>query len=163
MITSSSTVLAGIPDSLRDPLLNAFREIIRNYQQSRWEPSELNGGKLCEAVYTILRGYIDGTYPSKVSKPPNMVDACRALESASKAPRSVRIQIPRMLVALYEIRNNRGVGHATGDVDPNAMDATVVVVMAKWIMAELIRVFHQVDTDVARRAVETLRVITIIN
>src|SRR5207248_2967415 len=71
-------------------------------------------------------------------------------------PRSARIQIPRMLIALYEIRNNRGVGHAGGDVNPNAMDAAVVVAMAKWIMAELVRLFHQVSIDEARQAVDLL-------
>lgn len=47
-----------------------------------------------------------------------MVDACERLEQApaSKFPRSVRIQIPRVLIAFYEIRNNRGVGHVGGDV-----------------------------------------------
>jgi len=46
------------------------------------------------------------------------------------------------LIALYEIRNNRGVGHVGGDVDPNGMDARVVLEMAKWILADLVRIFH---------------------
>ena len=116
----------------------------------------MNGGKLCEVVYTILRGYADGQYPTQLAKPKSMLDACKALEHASNCPRSVRIQIPRMLIALYEIRNNRGVGHAGGDVSPNAMDAAVVVSIAKWIMAELVRLFHKVSLDEAQRVVETL-------
>lgn len=150
-------VLGDLPSGLRDPLLAAFGEIVRNFREARWEPAELNGGKLCEVVYTILRGYIDNSYPSAPAKPPNMVDACRGLEEApASLPRSVRIQIPRMLLALYEIRNNRGVGHVGGDVDPNHMDAVVVLYMAKWIMAELIRIFHTVDTETATAAVEAL-------
>jgi len=47
-----------------------------------------------------------------------------------------------MLIAQYEIRNNRGVGHVGGDVDQNHMDAKIVVEMAKWTIAELIRLFH---------------------
>lgn len=87
-----------------------------------------------------------------------MVDACKALEQAdAKAySRSVRIHIPRTLVALYEVRNNRGVGHAGGDVDPNHMDAVFVLQTSKWIMAELVRVFHAVDTMEATKAVDTL-------
>jgi hypothetical protein len=137
-------MLAGVPATLRDELLKALNEVLRNYRERRWEPSELNGGKLCEIVYTILRGHVDGKFPSKASKPANMVDACKGLEQADskKFPRSIRIQIPRMLIALYEIRNNRGVGHVGGDVDPNLVDATAVVAMSKWTVAELIRVFH---------------------
>ncbi|MCY4574643.1 MAG: hypothetical protein OXF01_17820, partial [Gemmatimonadetes bacterium] len=124
-------------------------------RERRWEPAELNGGKLCEIVYSILSGHVAGSFPSSPSKPPNMYDACKALEQAG-GRRSLRIQIPRMLIALYEIRNNRGVGHVGGDVDPNQQDSTVVVGMSQWIMAELVRVFHNVDLETAAVAVETL-------
>jgi len=162
MMTSPSTgapaVLAGIPGSLRDELLSAFNEIERNFRERRWEPSELNGGKLCEVVYTILRGLVDGTYPTHASKPTNMVDACREFEraDATRFPRAVRIQIPRVLVALYEVRNNRGVGHVGGDVNPNAMDASFVLASAKWLMAELVRIFHGVDTMTAEKTVDRI-------
>ena len=150
-----ATVLGAVPSGLRDPLLEEFNKILRNFRERRWEPTELNGGKLCEIVYSILSGHVDGSFPASPSKPPNMYDACKRLEQAS-APRSIRIQIPRMLIALYEIRNNRGVGHVGGDVDPNQQDGTVVVAMSQWIMAELVRVFHKVDLVTASAAVETL-------
>jgi hypothetical protein len=147
-----------LPNTLRDELLSCFNEILKNYREGRWEPSELNGGKLCEVVYTILKGFVDsGSYPMAASKPNNMVDACRALEQAPSAiPRSVRIQIPRVIVALYEVRNNRGVGHVGGDVNPNQMDATLVVAMSKWLMAELVRLFHDLTPSGAEAIVEAL-------
>jgi hypothetical protein len=125
-------VFGTLPVSLRDELLKAFGEIVKNFRERRWEPAELNGGKLCEVVHGILRGYIDGEYPTRAKKPKNMVDACRQLEQdGASAPRSIQIQIPRMLVALYEIRNNRNVGLVGGDVDPNHMDAVCVLQMSK--------------------------------
>lgn len=158
MTTAISIALGMIPEGLRTPLLKAYNEIQSNFRERRWEPSELNGGKLCEIVYTIISGYIAGTFPHKPSKPGNMVSACQALEltPASAMPRSVRIQIPRMLVALYEIRNNRNVGHVGGDVDANEMDAVAVLYMSRWTMAELVRIFHNVDTDTAQKIVESL-------
>src|SRR6266705_5334189 len=105
MVTDQK-ILGQLPKGLRNELVSAYGEVVRNYRERRWEPSELNGGKLCEIVYTVLRGHVDGRFPSKASKPANMVDACKALEqSNARLPRSVRVQIPRMLVALYEIRN----------------------------------------------------------
>lgn len=153
----ASDLFNTLPISLREELLAAFNEIISNYRERRWEPSELNGGKLCEITYTIIKGYIDSFYPITSSKPSNMLDACRALEQApATTPRSIKIQIPRMLTALYEIRNNRGVGHAGGDINPNEMDATCVLYMSKWIVAELVRVYHNVDTKTAERVVESI-------
>lgn len=159
------SILSSLPDGIRCELFQAYNEIVRNYKEHRWEPSELNGGKLSEIIYTILRGYVDGNIPNSSSKPRNMVDSCRNLEnSGSSFPRSIRIQIPRMLIALYEIRNNRGVGHAGGDVNPNHMDATTVLYISKWLVSELIRIFHNIDTDTATAEVDKIveRIIPVI-
>jgi hypothetical protein len=155
MITQNQA-FANIPDGLRQPLIEEYNSIIQNYMERRWEPPELSGGKFCEVVYTILNGHALGTYPATPSKPQNMVAACRSLESNTQVPRSFQILIPRILPALYEIRNNRGVGHIGGDVDPNHMDATAVVSMSSWVMAELARVFHNLDITEAQSLVNSL-------
>jgi hypothetical protein len=147
---------SSLPTGLRDDLLNAYNEIVKNFAERRWEPAELNGGKLSEAVYTVIRGFADGAFELRSKKPRNMVDACKDMEKESTQPRSVKIHIPRMIVALYEIRNNRGVGHAGGDVDPNEMDATAVLYMSKWLVAELVRVLHTLTTTEASEIVEAL-------
>jgi len=150
-------LLKGLPAGLRSELLGTYSEILRNFRECRWEPAELDGGKLREIVYTILKGYVDTSYPPAASKPRSMIAACAALESAPTTfPRSVRIQIPRMLVALYEIRTNRSVAHVGGDVNPNHMDAVCVVEMSKWLMCELVRIFHGISTEAATAAVDSL-------
>jgi hypothetical protein len=78
------------------------------------------------------------------------------MEQATTLPRSLRVQIPRMIVALYEVRNNRSVGHVGGDVDPNHMDAVCVLQMSKWIMAEFLRVLHHLPVDEATEIVDAL-------
>ena len=59
-----------------------------------------------------------------------------------------------MLPPLYEIRNNRNVGHVGGDVDPNSMDAQIVVAMCSWILGELIRVLHNTTVKDAQKMVD---------
>lgn len=152
--------LAGLPTGLRAELIDSYRNITRNFIERRWEPSELNGGKFAEVVFTIIEGTIVGTIPAKAKKPPKMVDACRALEGkpATTMPgdRSLRVHLPRALVFLYDVRNQRGVGHVGGDVNPNAMDASAVAAIASWVMAELVRIFHNVSTQEAQDTVEAL-------
>lgn len=149
-----------LPATLRDDLLSAFNEIVKNYREHRWEPSELNGGKLCEAVYTICVGWLEGgVYPARASKPKNFPDACWKMASSypnTSTSGSARVLIPRMMLGLYDIRNNRGVGHAGGDVDPNHMDATAVLYTAKWLVAELVRLLHTLTTEEATAVVEGL-------
>jgi hypothetical protein len=152
----ADNALSQITKGLRNPLLEEYRKIVTNFFEHRWDAAELGGGRFCEVVFSILDGHAKGSYPSQPSKPRDMVSACRALESNTNVPRSFQILIPRMLPALYEIRNNRGVGHVSGDVDPNAMDASAVYSIASWIMAELVRVYHALDVHSAQGIVDAL-------
>lgn len=148
--------LSTLPDGLRKPLLLEYRRVVENYLERRWLASELSGGRFCEIVYTILLGYSKQTYAAKPSKPADFVTACRNLEKEKGVPRSFQILIPRLLPVLYEVRNNRDVGHVGGDVNSNFMDATAVVSMTKWILAELIRVFHDLDVKEAQTITDFL-------
>jgi hypothetical protein len=155
MITPN-TALTAIPSGLRSPLLEEFCEIVRNFMERRWTSAELSGGRFCEIVYTILDGHAREAFAAAPSKPANFVAACRQLESNANVPRSFQILIPRLLPALYEIRNNRNVGHVGGDVDPDFMDSSAVLSMTSWIVAELVRVFHGVSTEEAQAVVNNL-------
>ena len=148
--------LTDIPKGLRKPLLKEYNEIIQKYLERNWLDSSLRGGRFCEVVFTIIEGYGSKNYARAPKKPANFVSACRKLESNKSVPRSLQILIPRLLPALYEIRNNRDVGHVGGDVDSNHMDATVVVSMSSWIMAELVRVLHDLSISEAQQIVDSL-------
>lgn len=160
MSIDASKLLAAIPAGLRDPLLDEYKVIASNHAEHRWGPSELTGGRFSEVVYTILDGAISGTFAAAPSKPSNMRNACLDLENkpntGKPGDRSIRVLIPRTLLTLYEVRNNRNVGHVGGDVDPNMMDATVVFALASWVLAELIRIYHAVSTTDAQEAVDAL-------
>ncbi|HEY3937327.1 MAG TPA: hypothetical protein VGL97_07840 [Bryobacteraceae bacterium] len=124
--------------------------------EHRWLPSELSGGRFSEIVYTILDGNAKGAYAATPGKPGNFEQACKRLENNAQVPRSFQILIPRMLPALYEVRNNRSVGHIGGDVDPNHMDAIAVLSMCNWIMGELVRVYHALSVQEAQKVVDAL-------
>lgn len=151
-----TSFLSGIPQGLRDPLITEYNEVLQRYLEGRWTAAELSGGKFSEIVYTILDGHAKGVYSAGPSKPPQFVDACRSLEKNTHVPRSFQILIPRILPALYEVRNNRNVGHVGGDVNPNAMDSLFVVSTCSWVMGELVRVFHNVNIADAQKMVDLI-------
>lgn len=138
-------------------MLAEFAKITRSYREGRWEAAELDGGRLCEVAYTILDGYTaDSSFALIASKPSNLPLSCKGLASRSGYPDSARLTIPKVLVALYDVRNRRGVGHVGGDVSANHMDAELVLAMAKWIVAELVRLFHNTDVRTATEVVDAL-------
>lgn len=158
MTVASTTALFSIPPGLRKSLLNEYQTIVQNFLEHRWLPSELSGGRFSEIVYTIIDGQAKKAYASSPGKPKDFVAACRKLENnaLSHVPRSFQILIPRLLPALYEIRNNRSVGHVGGDVDPNHMDSLAVLTMCNWIMGELVRVYHGLSIVEAQKVVDAL-------
>lgn len=155
---AASEALSTIPSGLRDPLISEYQSLVQNFLEHSWLPSELSGGRFSEIVYTILDGYAKKSYAARPTKPNNFVDACRKLENTTQAhlPRSFRILIPRILPALYEIRNNRNVGHVDVDIDSNHMDSVAVLSICNWVMAELVRVFHRLTVVEAQKVVDVL-------
>ena len=150
-------VFTMLPIKIRSQLLDSYSNVTNHYISQHWEPAELNAGKFCEIVFSIINGYMNGKIPDRASKPTNMLQECQNLERLTTSyPRALRIQIPRMLIALYEIRNNRGVGHINGDIKANTMDATAVLYMIKWVMAELVRIFHNTSNDEAQMIVDSI-------
>src|SRR4051794_20994835 len=141
---SATDAFSTLSPGLRTALVSEYSSILQNFTEQRWTPSELSGGKFCEIVYTILDGFSKKSYAARPAKPRNFVEACKKLESNAGVPRSFQILIPRLLPPLYEIRNNRNVGHVGGDVDPSFLDSSAVLSITSWVMVELVRVLHAV-------------------
>jgi hypothetical protein len=150
--------LGHLPEGLRGELVAEYQKIMRNFRESRWEGTELDGGRFSEIVYSILLGHLDGDkYPAKAKKPDRFMDACIKLGSRPATfSDSARMMIPRVLIGLYDVRNRRGVGHVGGEVSSNHMDATLVAGNVRWVMAELVRMFHDTDIATAQATVDAL-------
>jgi hypothetical protein len=150
-------IFALLPDELRNSLNKHYHEIKLNYARGHYEPAELNGAKFSEIVYRILEWHTNsGTYIPLGQSISNFNQGLRKLENLSGYNNSIRFHIPDVLCALYRIRNKRGVAHVAGEIDSNHMDSTFVVASADWIMAELIRIFHNVSLTEAQSIVESL-------
>lgn len=148
-----------LPSELVDALLASYDELKHNFLLGKHEPSELNGGKFCEACFRILQHETSaGRYTPLGVSITDMIGKLRDFEkiSATTTNESFRVHIPRVLVAMYNIRNKRGVGHLGGDVNPNVADASLLVSCADWVMAELFRIHYQCSLDEAQTIVNSL-------
>jgi hypothetical protein len=149
-------VFPSLPSELVERLEDHYLEIKQNFASARYEPSELNGGKICEIVFRILEWHTNpGTY-TPLGQRLDINKLVNRLENATAFNDTVRFHIPRILWAIYSVRNKRGVAHHAGEIDSNHMDAVFIVASADWVMAELVRLFHGVHIDEARSLVESL-------
>ncbi len=151
-------IFDDLPQELGEALNNHFLEIILNYKENRWEPSELNGSKLAEAVFRVLEWYTneDNSYTPLGTKIHPFNDRLKHFENKSKFPNSIRFHIPKMLAVIYSLRNDRGISHIGGDVNPNHMDSVALLYISKWIISELIRIFNTLSISDAQNIVEKI-------
>lgn len=149
--------LKVLPDGLKDPLIDEFEQALAEYRASDWEKVGLKAGKFCEIAYCICAGHAAGSFPAAATKPANFQKSCLDLEQHNKAGgRSLCIQVPRVLLGLYELRNNRAIGHVSMEVSPNHMDAEYFLRGMKWVMAEFVRQFSRLPLDDSHALIEAV-------
>jgi len=146
-----------IPAVLRDPLIEEFEQALDEYRAADWEKVGLKAGKFCEIAYCVCSGYALGTYTTAPAKPNNFPQACRDLEQYSGTKgRSLCMQVPKLLAALYELRNNRAIGHVSSEISPNHMDAELFLRGMKWVMGEFVRNYSQLPVAESHAVVEAV-------
>lgn len=156
-LPSIQDTLKTIPSGLRAPLIEEFEQALDEYRAGDWEKVGLKAGKFCEVAYCICAGHATGTYATRPSKPGNFPQACRDLEQHNGTKgRSLCMQVPKVLTALYELRNNRAIGHVSAEVSPNHMDAEFFLRGMKWIMGELVRNYSQLVLSDSYAVVEAV-------
>lgn len=129
----------SVPAAFVDDLFVNFSEQVDAWYVHDWEKVGLKAGKIAEGIYSVLDGIAQGNFQAQPFKPSNFVTACTQLEKNTALSRSLRIQIPRVLIGIYELRNNRSVGHVGSPVKPNALDGEYFFRATKWCLCELSR------------------------
>ena len=148
-------IAAGVPTELVEEVLNAFAEAKRRFYRGDLRPSEVEGGRFSEAVFRILQWTTAGKYTAIGKTLPSVPTLIETLVKAHGAD-SVRLHIPRTLRLIYDIRNRRDVAHLADGIDPNQQDACLVVHNMDWVLAELVRLFHNVTPGEARGIIADL-------
>ena len=152
-MTPESLLKSKYPGELVDALLQAYKEIESNFVLRKWKASELDAGHFVEAARRIIESELTGKFTPISQKLNNFSEAVLKSYEQASGDESLRILIPRVLKAIYNIRNKRGVGHI-GSVSPNEMDSTLILYSTKWVLAEFIRLASGIASDKAQAIVD---------
>jgi len=138
-------------------LVEAYVEAKRNFYLGGLRLTEVEGGRFCEAAFRLLQVVTTGKFtPLGKQLDTERIKDQLANLSASSFSESIRIHIPRALRVVYDIRNKRDAAHLADGIDPNIQDATLVISVLDWILAEFVRLYHTVSANEAQRIVESL-------
>ena len=145
-----------LKEELVQKLLDYYQELKEKFFLGQYEPSQLNCGKFAEVVMRILEYISKGNYTS-FNRNVSLNALAKELEQLpkNKFPDSLRIHIPRILRATYDIRSKRGTAHIA-EINPNLMDATFVISACDWIMAEFIRLYHTSDPNKVQKVIHSI-------
>ncbi len=149
-----SQLSATFDTKIVSELLDAHREAKRNFYLGGLRLSAVEGGRFCEAAFRILEQITTGSFTpigTQVNSD-QLINRLGQLPSGTH-PDSVRLHIPRALRLVYDIRNKRDAAHLADGIDPNLQDASLVINTIDWILAEFIRLYHNVSADDASKIV----------
>jgi hypothetical protein len=134
-----------------------FDELVSEFQLGKWEKSIAKGGKFIEAILKAVWVEAGEAVPTgRAFKADTLINQLPS--KTALAEDSLRLTLPRACRVIYDIASNRGGRHDPDEVDPNVMDATVVLANAQWILAELVRYSQKgaTNADAAADQVDSL-------
>ena len=145
------------PDELANKLMDAYNNAIREYKKRNWKYFGNEMGRFVEVAIRMIELKTEGKYTNLKDKLAILNENRLKQFEQSQITKSIsfRILIPRQLFAMYTIRNKRGMIHIN-EVDPNYMDATALLNISKWILAEFVRNSKNIDYDDAVKIIEEL-------
>lgn len=145
------------PQEIVGFLLDSYKELVENFNLGKLRPSEVEGGRFCEAAIRMLQYKTAGTYTPIGTPIANLDTEISTLANLPKADfsESIRLHIPRTIRVIYDIRSKRDSVHL-GNINPNLMDATLVLNCCKWILAELFRLELKIPANEAQKTIDYL-------
>lgn len=145
--------------TMAEQLISEYVSMEHRYFQRDWEPAELDGGHFCEALARILYHQDSG----KLDPRRGVGDCLQFIEDHNGAHaaehqmvRQDAQHLARMIRAIYNFRNNRGVAHISPTYKANEMDARVVMDTCRWCLNEALRIFWNGSREAVAKAVREL-------
>lgn len=152
-----SALHATYPVELVDSMLTNYENALIEYKKGHWQYFGNEIGQFIEISRRIIEYQLKGNYTALPDKLPLFSE--KTLSEYEHFPSAIsdsyRIIIPRCLYAMYCLRNKRGMIHKN-HIDPNEMDATVLLSNAKWVLAEFFRLASALSFDETKEIINSI-------
>ena len=136
---SLRSILPSIPTDIVHALETEFGELESRFARGDWGPAELNGGRFAEAVLRFLEWRMSGGQYTPIGKQLNREAILNRVRNNASLPEGLRFHVAKSSEILLDVRNTRDVAHLGAVIDVDEMDARLVMRLAAWISAEIVR------------------------
>jgi len=150
MPLSASQLIAEL-SNIVDPafaraMVESYGQMQQRFYAGDWQPTELDSGRLCEAVaratYQLDSGTI--THSQLPKELCEKIEDEKNLHTHNLDPKARR-HITRAIMLGYKFRSDRGAVHISPEYTANEMDSILMLHNAKWILAEFLRLAWNKD------------------
>jgi hypothetical protein len=126
--------------------VDSYVQMQQRFLAGDWQPTELDSGRLCEAIARGCYQLDTGT----VTHSQLPAELCGKMEDANPQKQHAlnlqdRYHICRAIRLLYKFRSDRGSVHISTFYTADYMDSMFMVHAAKWIFAEFLRLAWNKD------------------
>jgi hypothetical protein len=144
-----------------DSMITYFFSCLQRIEEGDWENCLIKAGKFIEIIIKLLWTYSGKSLPARMRDFKAGAYAEKIIKEVDRktVPEDeIRVQIPRASIFIYDVSSNRGARHDPEEVNPNEMDASVVMLLCSWILAELVRFSakESINVDEAKKIVDSL-------
>ena len=161
-IADKSTIIAKtcppLDVTLVEQLIDEYRALERRYVLGDWEPATLDGGQFAEIAARIIysQDANNVNHRRSVSDCLTYVEDRDHKRQHSYPDRKSALHSCLVVRAMYKFRSARGAVHIDPEYTANQLDSRFVLENARWLLAELLRVFWTGDLAVVARAVQAI-------
>ena len=150
--------LGKIPSEFRRRIVGKYLELRAAFASGDYDTVGLRTGVFSETLLRFLQQQLTGTHIAFGTKIGNFAYECHKLEALPKGTGddSQKLILPRALLFVYTMRNKRGIGHAAGDVDANAIDSATYMRVADWCICDLVRLYHSMSLEEAQALLDAI-------
>jgi hypothetical protein len=138
-------------------IVESYADMQQRFFVGDWKPSELDGGRLCEAISRACYQLDSGTIThSQMPK-----EICEKLEDKKNQNQhnldpKARRHISRAIMLAYKFRSDRGSVHISPTYTANEMDSMVILQVGKWIIAEFLRLSWNKDQKIIAETISEI-------
>ncbi|MDP1713381.1 MAG: hypothetical protein Q8L41_01425 [Anaerolineales bacterium] len=158
MTSLLSPYLGNLPDPILQALETEFSEIEMRFAKRDWNPLELSCARFAEAVLRYLEWKESGGNFTPIGIQLQRQSIVNQVRNNANMPDELRFLVLKSVELLLDIRNRRNVAHLASVVNVDEMDGRLTLVLAKWVLSELIRGEASLDPKVVQGIIDGLSV-----
>lgn len=138
-------------------IVDSYIEMEQRFFSGDWQPTELDGGRLCEAISRALYQLDSGSV--MCTELPGTI--CDWLEDFNKKrthnlAEGDRRHFCKAIRLVYKFRSDRGAVHISADYTANEMDSILMLHVGKWMFAEFLRLAWNEDRKIIAETIGDL-------